>query len=155
MPGDPITINELKVSEYPFKENKNTLKNKQVLLYTHFYNISWMYWDQTFKIYVIYLFHTSQISGKLESKLGQKLTTFPTLWAPAPTELQFSNNFFSFIYSQPGDKQNRACDFLLFKHIIRKNAGTVLCSSLLETCAKFKVDSLSRFCTGASQAFTT
>ena len=43
MPGDPITINKLKVSEYPFKENKNTLKNKQVLLYTHFYNISLMY----------------------------------------------------------------------------------------------------------------
>ena len=40
MPGDPITINELKVSECPFKENENTLKNKQVLLYTHFYNIS-------------------------------------------------------------------------------------------------------------------
>ena len=30
----------LKVSEYPFKENKNTLKMIQVLLYTHFYNIS-------------------------------------------------------------------------------------------------------------------
>ena len=30
----------VKVSEYPFKENKNTLKNIQVLLYTHFYNIS-------------------------------------------------------------------------------------------------------------------
>ena len=30
----------LKVSEYPFKENKNTLKIIQVLLYIHFYNIS-------------------------------------------------------------------------------------------------------------------
>ena len=29
-----------KVSEYPFKETKNTLKNIQVPLYTHFYNIS-------------------------------------------------------------------------------------------------------------------
>ena len=32
---------------------------------------------------------------------------------------------------------------------------TVLCSSLLETCAKFKVDCLSRFCIGARQVFTT
>ena len=32
--------NMIKVSEYPFKENKNTLKIIQVLLYTHFYNIS-------------------------------------------------------------------------------------------------------------------
>ena len=30
----------LKVSEYPFKENKNALNIIQVLLYTHFYNIS-------------------------------------------------------------------------------------------------------------------
>ena len=28
-----------KVSEYPFKQNKNTSKNIKVLLYTHFYNI--------------------------------------------------------------------------------------------------------------------
>ena len=31
---------KFKVSEYPFKQNKNTLKNIKVLLYTHFYNIS-------------------------------------------------------------------------------------------------------------------
>ena len=74
----------LKVSEGPFKENKNTLKIIQVLLYTHFYNISLNVLRPN---YVIYLFHTFQISGKLASKLGQKLTTFPTLWAPAPTEL--------------------------------------------------------------------
>ena len=30
----------IKVSEYPFKENKNALKNIQALLYTYFYNIS-------------------------------------------------------------------------------------------------------------------
>ena len=35
-----LDIENIKVSEYPFKENKNTLKNIQVLLYTHFYNIS-------------------------------------------------------------------------------------------------------------------
>ena len=46
-----------------------------------------MYYDQPYLIYVIYPFHTFQISGKLGLKLGQKLTTFPTLSAPAPTEL--------------------------------------------------------------------
>ena len=66
----------LKVSEDPFKENKNTLKIIQVLLYTHFYNISLNVLRPN---YVIYPFHTFQISGKLASKLGQKLTTFPTL----------------------------------------------------------------------------
>ena len=30
----------LKVCEYPSKQDKNTLKNIKVLLYTHFYNIS-------------------------------------------------------------------------------------------------------------------
>ena len=38
-----------------------------------------MYQDQPFSIYVIYPFHTFQISGKLGSKLGQRLTAFPTL----------------------------------------------------------------------------
>ena len=33
-----IFLKTLKVSEYPFKQNKNTLKNIKVLLYTHFYN---------------------------------------------------------------------------------------------------------------------
>ena len=32
--------NKLKVSEYPFKQNENVLKNMTVLLYTYFYNIS-------------------------------------------------------------------------------------------------------------------
>ena len=46
-----------------------------------------MFLDQPFSIYVIYPFHTVQISGKLGSKLGQRLTAFPTLWVPALTEL--------------------------------------------------------------------
>ena len=61
-----------------------------VLLYTYFFNISLNVQDQPFLRYVICLFYALQISVKLGSKLGQKLTTFPTLWAPAPTELQFS-----------------------------------------------------------------
>ena len=37
---DHMLLDGLKVSEYPFKENKNTLKIIQVLFYTYFYNIS-------------------------------------------------------------------------------------------------------------------
>ena len=70
------------------------LKNMKVLLYTYFYNVSLNVLRQPFSIYIIYLFHALQILGKLGSTLGQKLTTFPTLWAPAPTELQFSIIFF-------------------------------------------------------------
>ena len=37
---DHMLLDGLKVSEYPFKENKNTLKIIQVLFYTYFYSIS-------------------------------------------------------------------------------------------------------------------
>ena len=81
----------VKVSEYPFKQNKNML----VLLYTYFHNISLNVLRITFfNIYIIYDFYALQISVKLGSKLGQKLTTFPIFWVPAPTELQFSIIFF-------------------------------------------------------------
>ena len=54
------------------------------------------------------------ISVKLGSNLNQKRTTFPTLCAPAPTELQFST-IFLLICSQRRDKQNRVRNFCLFK----------------------------------------
>ena len=38
-----------------------------------------MYEDQAFLIHVICLFYALQLSVKLGSKLGQKLTAFPTL----------------------------------------------------------------------------
>ena len=45
-------------------------------------------------IYIIYPFYALQISVKCRSNLNQKLATFPPLWAPAPTKLQFSIIFF-------------------------------------------------------------
>ena len=66
-----LEISSFKVSEYRFKENKNTLKNIKVLLYTHFYNIFLNVLRPTpFSVYVIYPFHTFQISEKLGSKFG-------------------------------------------------------------------------------------
>ena len=85
-----------KVPEYPFKQNKNMLNNMEVLLCTYFYNASLNVLRPTFfNIYIIYLFHALQISGNLGSTLGQKLTTFLALWAPAPTELQFFIIFYT------------------------------------------------------------
>ena len=85
-----------KVSEYRFKQNKTMLKNKTVLLYTYFYNISLNALRSTFvNIHIIYPFYTLQKSVKLGSNLDQKLATFPLLWAPALTKLQFSIFFFT------------------------------------------------------------
>ena len=83
-----------KVSEYPFKQNKNTLKNIKVLLYTHFYNIYLTVLRPAFFNTCNLPFSHFPNIKKLGSKLGQRLTTFPTLWAPAPTELQCSIIFF-------------------------------------------------------------
>ena len=114
-----------------------------------------MYWDQPFLIYVICLSYALQISVKLGSKLDQKLTTFPTLGAPAPTELQFSIIFFNwYVANQETNKSVpttffplnifRIMSFWLFSwklhfqnssnYCYKKmdNSLLVLCSSLLE-----------------------
>ena len=89
-----------KVSEYPFKQNRSMLKIMIVLLYTYFlkyifkifihiFLISLNVLRRTFSNIYNLTFYALQILVKLGLKLGQKLTTFPTLWAPAPTELRF------------------------------------------------------------------
>ena len=96
----------IKVSEYPFQQNENIfVKNMTLQLCTYLYNIFLNVLRPIFFKYVIYPFHALQISVKLRSKLGQKLATFPTLWAPAPTELQLSI-LFSPICSQPREQWN-------------------------------------------------
>ena len=77
---------KFKVPEYPFKENENTLKNIQVLLYTHFCNISLNVLRPNFlNICNLPISHFPNIR-KIRVKVGPK-TIFPTLCAPAPTEL--------------------------------------------------------------------
>ena len=93
-----VTVNNnflwFKVSEYPFKQNRNTLKNMSVLLYTYFVNIYInVLRPNFFNICNLTFLYCPNI-GKIRVKAGPKLTTFPTLWAPAPAELQFSVNFF-------------------------------------------------------------
>ena len=74
-----LPLSGIKVSEYPFKEKRNTLRNIQVLLYTHFYNISLnILRPNFFNIYNLPILHFPNI-GKIRVKVGPKLTTFPTL----------------------------------------------------------------------------
>ena len=70
---------KVKVSEYPFKKNRNMLKNMTMLLYTIFFNISLNVLKPTFFDICNLPFYALHISVKLGLKLGQKLTTFPTL----------------------------------------------------------------------------
>ena len=103
--GERIFMIFFKVSEYPFKPNKNVLKNMTVLLYTYFYNISLNVLRPTFfNIYNLTFLRSPNI-GKQGSKLGQELLLFPTLWAPAPTELKFSTIFFHwYVANQKANK---------------------------------------------------
>ena len=70
-------ILKVKVSEYPFKRNKNVLKNMAVLLYTYFYNISLNALRPTF--FNIYNLHSPNI-GKIRVKVGPKTNYFFLLY---------------------------------------------------------------------------
>ena len=69
----------LKVCEYPSKQDKNTLKNIKVLLYTHFYNISLNVLKPAFFNIRNLLFSHFLNIRKIRVKVGQRLTTIPTL----------------------------------------------------------------------------
>ena len=102
----------LKVSEYPFKENKNTLKIIQVLLYTHFYNISLNVLRPNFlNICNLPISHFPNIR-KIRVKVRPKTNYFSNFMSPCTERIVVFNNFLSLIFSQPRDKQNRAAIFL-------------------------------------------
>ena len=72
--------NKLKVSEYPFKQNENVLKNMTVLLYTYFYNISLNALRPTFfNIYNLPFLRSPNI-GKIRVKVGPKTNYFFLLY---------------------------------------------------------------------------
>ena len=118
----------VKVSEYPFKQNKNVLKNMTVLLYTYFYNISLNALRPTF--FNIYNLHSPNI-GKIRVKVGPKTNYFSYFMSSCTDRIVVFNNFFSLIFSQPRDKQNRARDFLLFKYFLNNLLLTVFMQNTL------------------------
>ena len=104
-----------KVSEHPFKENKNALKIMQVLLYTYFYNISLNVLRPNFlNICSLPVSHFPNI-WKIRVKVGPKTNYFFYFMSFCTDRIVVFNNFFSLTFSQPRDKQIRARDFLLFK----------------------------------------
>ena len=108
----------IKVSEYPFKENRNTLKNIQELLYTHFYSISLnVLRPNFFNILNLPISHFPNIR-KIRVKVGPKTNYFSYFMSSCTDRIVVFNNFFSLIFSQASVKQNRARDFLLFKYFL-------------------------------------
>ena len=113
-----IGLFEFKVSEYPFKQNKNMLKNMTMLLYTNFYNISLNVLRPTiFDIYNLPFLRSPNIV-KIRVKVGPKTDYFSYILSPCTNRIAVFNNFFSLISSQLRDKQSPARDFLLSKYFL-------------------------------------
>ena len=70
----------LKVSEYPFKQNENVLKNMAVLLNTYFYNISLNVLRPTFFNICNLPFLRSPNVAKIRVKVGPKTNYFFLLY---------------------------------------------------------------------------
>ena len=129
--GERIFMIFFKVSEYPFKPNKNVLKNMTVLLYTYFYNISLNVLRPTFfNIYNLPFLRSPNI-GKIRVKVGPKTNYFSYFMSSCTNRIEVFNNFFSLICSQPRDKQNRARNFLLFKYFLNNLLLTVFMQNTL------------------------
>ena len=87
-----------------------------MLLYTHFYNIFLNALRPTFfNIFNIPFSHFLNIR-KIRVKVGPKTNYFSYFQSSCSGRIVVLNNFFSLIFNQPRDKQNRACNFLLFKY---------------------------------------
>ena len=127
----------LKVSEYPFKQNKNALKNIKVLLYTHFYNISLNALRPTFLNICNLSFSYFPNIRKIRLKVRPKTSYFSYFLNPCTERIVVFNNFFSLLFSQPRDKQNRASDFLLFKYFLNNLLLTVFMQNTLSKLIEF------------------
>ena len=125
------TLFSVKVSEYPFKEKKNTLKIIQVLLYTHFYNISLnVLTPNLLNICDLPISHFPNIR-KIRVKVWPKTNYFTYFMSSCTDRIVVVKNIFSLIFSQPRDKQNRAHDFLLFKYFLNNLLLTVFMQNTL------------------------
>ena len=82
------------VSEYPFKENKNSLKIIQVLLYTHFYNIYLNVTRPNFlNICNLPISHFPNIR-KIRVKVGPKTNYFSYFMSSCTVRILVFNIFF-------------------------------------------------------------
>ena len=85
----------VKVSENPFKQNKNMLKNKTVLLYTYIYNIFLNVLRPTSVNVYNLPFLVSPVIGKIEVKVGPKNSYFPSFMSSCTNRIAVFNIFFT------------------------------------------------------------
>ena len=122
---------KFKVPEYPFKENENTLKNIQVLLYIHFYNMSLNVLRSNFlDICNLPISHFPKYQENQSQSWAKNY--FSYFMCSCTDRIVVFNNFFSLIFSQPRDKQNRARDVLLFKYFLNNLLLTVFMENTLQ-----------------------
>ena len=99
-----LMLYSIKVSEYPFKQNKCILKNMKVLLYTCFYNISLnVLRPNFFNMYNLPFSRFPNI-GKIRVKFGPKINYFSYFMSSCTNRIAVFYNFFSLICIQPRDK---------------------------------------------------
>ena len=106
------------MSEYPFKQTKNMLKNMTMLLYANFYNISLNVLRPTFFNIYNLPFLCSPNIGKIRVKVGPKTDYSSYILSSCTDRIAVFNNFFSLICSQTREKQNNPRDFLLSKYFL-------------------------------------
>ena len=124
-------LSHLKVSEYPFKQNRSMLKNMTMLLYTYFFNTSLNVLRPTFfNICNLPFLNSSNIS-KIRVKVGPKTNYFSYFMSSCTNEIAVFNNFFSLICSQTKGKQNRTCIFFPFEYFLNTQVLTVFMESTL------------------------
>ena len=98
-------------------------------LYTYFYNISLSVLRPTFfNICNLPFWHSPNI-GKIRVKVGPKNSYFTN-------RIEFFSKFFSLICSQPREKQNHVCDFLLFRYFLNNVLLTVFMQNTSNSCNK-------------------
>ena len=131
---------ECKIFRLLLLRSQSTLSNKiqvcqkyvyTVLVYTYFFNISLNVLRPTFFNIYNLPFLSSQNIGKIRVKVGPKTNYFSYFMSSCTDRIVVFNNFFSLIFSQPRDKQNRARDFLLFKYFLNNLLLTVFMQNTL------------------------
>ena len=98
--------NLIKVSEYPFKQNRSILKNVTLLLYTYFFSISSNVPRRTFFNICNLPFLRCPNIGKIRVKVGPKTNYFSYFMSSCTNRIAVFSNLVSLIYSQPRGKQS-------------------------------------------------
>ena len=124
-------LSHLKVSEYPFKQNRSMLKNMTVLLYTYFFNISLNVLRPTFFNICNLPFSSSSNIGKIRVKIWPKTNYFSYFMSSCTNRTAVFNNFFSLICSEARGKQNRARDFFPFEYFLNNQLSTIFMETTL------------------------